>query len=37
MNNPNKYVWRAQGEKILSKIQKARDAQAQLLQSISAP
>jgi len=31
---PKKYVWRAQGEEILRKIQKARDAQAQLLQPI---
>ena len=31
---PKKYVWRAQGEEILRKIQKARDAQAQLLKSI---
>ena len=31
---PKKYVWRAQGEEILRKIQKAREAQTQLLQPI---
>ena len=34
---PKKYVWRAQGEEILRKIQRAREAQAPLLQPISAP
>ena len=34
---PKKYVWRAKGEEILRKIQKAREAQTQLSQPISAP
>jgi len=34
---PKKYVWRAKGEEILRKIQKAREAQELLLQAISAP